>query len=132
MIFTTKAGYGLRAMVRLAKNKSKKPYSLAKIAQKEGVSLAYLERLMACLKKSGLVKSVKGVSGGYCLVKSPAKITVYNVVQAVEGTTAASYCVVQSKRNICPVHCLTKKVWKKLQKQIDQTLRSIKLSDLIR
>ena len=83
MIFTTKAGYGLRAMVQLAKNYSREPYSLNKISRLEGISLAYLERLMAALKKKGLVESVKGAKGGYILAKTPAKVTVFEIVEAL-------------------------------------------------
>ena len=133
MIFTTKAGYGLRAMVQLAKNYSKKPYSLNKISKLEGISLAYLERLMAALKKEGLVESAKGAKGGYILAKNPAKITVLEVVEALEGSTASFYCVDKSKKGLCcPSKCPTKNVWFKLQKAIDGTLKGISLKDLIK
>ncbi len=133
MIFTTKAGYGLRAMVHLAKNYSQKPYSLHKIAKTEGISLAYLERLMAILKKKGLVKSSKGAKGGYILAKNPGKITVFEIVQALEGSTASFYCVDKSKKGICcPNKCPTKNVWFRLQRAIDRTLKEVSLVDLIK
>ena len=133
MIFTTKAGYGLRAMVQLAKNYSKEPYSLSKISKLEGISLAYLERLMAALKKKGLVRSIKGAKGGYILAKSPSKITVLEVVEALEGSTASFYCVGKKNRKACcPSKCATKDVWFRLQGAIDKTLKEVSLRDLIK
>lgn len=133
MIFTTKAGYGLRATVQLAKNYSKKPYSLNKISRTEGISLAYLERLISTLKKKGLVESVKGSRGGYMLARAPGKITVFEIVGALEGSTASFYCVGKKNRqNCCPGKCATKDVWFRLQGEIDKTLKNISLNDLIK
>ena len=132
MIFSTKAGYSLRAMVQLAKNHGKKPMSLHKIAKEERISLGYLERLIKQLKKSGLVESVIGSTGGYKLVKNPKKITVADVVEAAEGGLSKIYCVGNNKRlSKCPSACLTKKVWVRLDEQIRKTLQSISLDSLI-
>lgn len=132
MIFSTRAEYGLRAILRIAKNE-KKPYSLAKIAKIEEISLGYLEKLLAKLKKAGLVKSTKGMKGGYILNYSPAKIKVSQVIQALEGTLAPFYCVDKRHGKIsCPRGCLTQKVWLKLYAQINKTLNKISLADLIK
>ena len=133
MIFSTKAGYSLRAMVCLAKNYAKKPYSLHKIAEEECISLGYLERLVKKLKEAGLVKSEIGSSGGYRLNKNPGKITVADIVEVAEGKLSNSYCVGGDKRLAkCPPSCLSKKVWHKLDFQIKKTLQSITLAELVK
>lgn len=133
MIFSTKSEYGLRALVNLAKNQGHEPYSLAKIAKEEKISLAYLERLFASLKKSGIVASVQGVKGGYKLTKSAAKISVKDIFTALEGSLAPYICAglggLCSKKGC---DCQTKVVWQKLDQGISKTLSSIKLSDLIK
>jgi len=132
MIFSTKAGYSLRAIVRLAQNFNKSALSLHEIAKKERISLGYLEKLVRQLKKAGLVQGIKGSTGGYRLTKSPKKITVADVVEAAEGKLGGFYCVGTKKPAIkCPPTCLTKKVWVKLDQQIRKTLESISLNDLI-
>jgi Rrf2 family transcriptional regulator, cysteine metabolism repressor len=132
MIFSTKSEYGLRALVNLAKNQNKEPYSLAKIAKEEKISLAYLERLFASLKKARIVQSAKGVKGGYKLVKPVAKISVKDIFTALEGSLAPYICA--GLGGLCGKRgcdCQTKVVWQKLDQGISKTLSNIKLSDLI-
>jgi len=133
MIFSTKSEYGLRALVNLAKNQGKGTYSLAKIAKDEKISLAYLERLFANLKKAKIVASVKGVKGGYKLGHTANKISVKDILTALEGSLAPYTCVgLESlcKKKSC--ECQTKVVWQKLNQGINKTLSNIKLSDLIK
>jgi Rrf2 family iron-sulfur cluster assembly transcriptional regulator len=125
MKFSTKAEYGLRAIVELAKSKT--PVSLASIARQEGLSLAYLERLFASLKRAGLVTSFKGLRGGYTLTRSAAKISVAEIITALEGSLYEIKCG-HCKVCGCNVHS----VWDRLYKQIDQTLNSITLKSLIK
>ena len=80
MIFSTRSTYGLRAIINLAKQQKFGNVSLSVIAKQENISLKYLEKLFASLKKAGLVKSVKGATGGYLLAKDSKKITVYVVL----------------------------------------------------
>ena len=125
MKFSTKAEYGLRAIVELAKSKA--PVSLASIARQEGLSLAYLERLFASLKRAGLVNSFKGLRGGYTLTRSASDISVAEIIIALEGSLyeiKCGGCLVCG----CNVHS----VWDKLYKQIYQTLNSITLKSLIK
>lgn len=126
MRFSTKAEYGLRAIVNLDKA-GKKPVSLALIAEKESLSLAYLERLFARLKKANLVRADKGVRGGYYLTRPAAKISVLEIVTALEGSVAPMACVEQEH---CGCVCRIHPVWQKLYAQIKATLKKIKLSDL--
>ena len=125
MKFSTKAEYGLRAILHLAKTTDS--VSLAQIARQERLSLSYLERLFARLKKAELVRSFKGVRGGYCLTRPAGEITVAEVIIALEGN------LYQLKCQGCAVEkCLIHPVWQKLYQQIYQTLNSITLKSLIK
>lgn len=131
MKFSTKAEYGLRAIIRIAKNKGKKPYSLAQIAREEGLSLAYLERLIAKLKRAGLVESTMGIKGGYKLARKPDKIKIGQILIALEGSLAPYKCVGRDGVLCGQKGCATKMVWQKLSEEILKTLNSITLKDLI-
>ncbi|MCX6746122.1 MAG: Rrf2 family transcriptional regulator [Candidatus Parcubacteria bacterium] len=131
MKFSTKSEYGLRALISLAKHQKEQPFSLAKIAKEQKISLAYLERLFAKLKKANLVKSAKGMKGGYSLAKPVSKISVKEILIALEGKLSPYIC--SDLNNICKVSfCSVKVVWQKLENSMNKTLESIKLSDLIK
>lgn len=127
MKFSTKAEYGLRAIVNLDKA-GKKPVSLALVAEKEGLSLAYLERLFARLKKAGLVRADKGVRGGYYLTRPAAKISVLQIIMALEGSVAPMACV---EGKSCGHSCRIHPVWQKLYTQMTKTLSAISLASLM-
>jgi len=131
MKFSTKAEYGLRALVNLAQQKGY--YSLAQIAKEENISLAYLERLFSKLKKAKIIESQKGVNGGYKLAKPLAKISIKEIFEALEGNLSPYNCDCLSNNSLCEMNCSCniKTVWQKLEKEICKTLESIKLKDLI-
>jgi Rrf2 family protein len=128
MKFSTKAEYGLRAIVCLDKT-GEKPVSLALIAKQEGLSLAYLERLFAQLKKAKLVRADIGVKGGYYLNRPTTDITVLAVIEALEGSVAPFDCVGKGKCNHpdCKIH----PVWNQLYTQIKKTLREMNLEQIM-
>ena len=80
MKLSTKGRYGLRAMIDLAKYSEEEPVSITSISDRQGISERYLEQLMGLLKKSGLVKSIRGAGGGYMLAKPLGDISVGDVV----------------------------------------------------
>jgi Rrf2 family cysteine metabolism transcriptional repressor len=128
MKFSTRAGYGLRAMVNLAKNYPQQK-SLQAISKKEGISLKYLEQLFRALKKNKLIVSQKGREGGYILVKNPKAIKVGEIIEILDGPIVPMECASGKCEVKCS--CASSVVWTKLQKQIKKTLYAIKLSDLI-
>src|SRR5438309_8477294 len=93
MMFSTKAEYGVRVMVELAKHAGEEPVPLAEIAATDGLPLAYLEHLVARLRKAGLVSSKRGARGGYLLARPAAEITMAEVVEALEGAIAPIECI---------------------------------------
>jgi len=133
MKFSTRSSYGLRAIIHLARNHAKGPYSLKKIAQAEHISQAYLERLFSRLKKAGLVLSSKGVAGGYQLAHNPSKISVFSVIEALEGDISVFHCLGAQGQISCGIKaCPSAKVYQKVQKALVSSLKSMTLKDLIR
>ena len=103
---------------------------MAQIAESEGLSLAYLERLFARLKKFKLVKADKGVKGGYYLARPADKISVLEIIEALEGSVAPFSCV-GKKQTCCAESCRVHPVWQKLYQQIVRTLKGIKLRGIM-
>lgn len=133
MKLSTKGRYGLRALIDLAKYSEIEPVSISSIASRQGISERYLEQLMALLKKAGLVKSIRGASGGYTLAKSANDISVGDVLRALEGNLEPVDCPAFSSQEGCESAggCVTKYVWKKINESINQTVNEMKISELV-
>ena len=103
MIFSSKAEYGVRLMVELGRQSPEQPTSLKAIADAEGLPLAYLEQVVARLRKAGLVQSARGAHGGYWLSRPAEEIAMVDVVQALEGAIAPMECFVHdhTERVLC-------------------------------
>ena len=116
-------------MVHLAKCKNEH-CSLKVISQKENISFDYLEKILSKLEKSGLVKSKKGVQGGYIIGKNPSKIKIGEIINILEGEIVLVKCM----NSLCPKgkKCLTRSFWRKLQDALDKALNSVTLADLIK
>src|SRR3954451_6888209 len=97
MIFTTKAEYGVRLLVERGRHGEGNPVSLKAIAEGEGLPLAYLERIVALLKKADLVESTRGAHGGYRLARPASEITMDEAVLALEGAVAPMACFVDDR-----------------------------------
>lgn len=130
MKLSTKARYGVRAMVRLVLSQKEGPVQLSTIAEKEGVSEKYLEHLFRQLKASGLVLSQRGVHGGYVLARPAEKITLYDIVKALEGSLAPVDCLNQTSLCNRSPFCAARQVWGGLQERIESYLKSKTLSEL--
>ena len=140
MIFSSKAEYGVRLMVELGRQTPEQPTSLKAIADAEGLPLAYLEQVVARLRKADLVMSARGAHGGYWLARDPAQITMFEVVSALEGTIAPMECFVhdEMERVVCS-HlpkaetgpCATKLLWTRVQGGIMRSLQTTTLAELV-
>ncbi len=139
MMFSTKAEYGVRVMVELARRAGGEPIPLAEIAAHDGLPLAYLEHLVARLRKAGLVDSRRGSRGGYMLARPSSEITMAEVVEALEGSIAPIECISQASdgsivcsREASQDHtCPTKLLWTRVRFSIVNTLRETTLADLL-
>src|SRR5216684_1505225 len=139
MMFSTKAEYGVRVMVELARHADEEPVPLAEIASRGGLPLAYLEHLVARLRKAGLVDSRRGSRGGYLLARSPLEITMAEIVEALEGSIAPIECISEAadgsivcSRETDPGHvCPTKLLWTRVRFAVVRTLQETTLADLV-
>lgn len=132
MFPSTKARYGLRAMIELAKDYGKGALQLKEVARRQGLSEKYLEHLFRFLRMGGLIRSIRGASGGFALSRPPKEISVLEVVQALEGPLDPVECV--SNREICEKvdYCVTREVWMGLKEVVCCYLSSLDLETLAR
>ena len=134
MRLSTRGHYGLKAMFDMAQHYGADPIPLKMVAERQSISEHYLEQLIAALRKSGLVKSVRGAQGGYKLARPPGEIQVGEIIRVLEGTIAPVECVSEFKVAECDQadFCITRTVWKKVRDSIAQVLDSISLADMCR
>lgn len=133
MKLSTRGRYGLRAMHDLALRYGEGPVSLNSIADRQMISLPYLEQLMAKLRKAGLTSSSRGAQGGYELTKPPEDITVGDIVRVMEGSFDPVQCLSSDfDDEDCEQleDCVVRFVWKKLRDCTNRVLDSINLKDL--
>ena len=132
MRITTKGRYAVRAMVDLALRKTQVPVSIKSISVKQNISRHYLEQLFIRLKKAGLVRSVRGPTGGYILNKTPKEITIGNILSAVESSLPLSYCANEDggKDYSSPDKTLVVSFWGKLDDVVTDFLDSNTLDDI--
>jgi len=132
MRISSRCEYGLRAMVYLAGRDDERPVPLPEIAAGEGIPAPFLERILARLRESGLVKATRGVSGGYQLALDPGAIAVGDVVTALEGPLSLVGCVPDDGGCERAESCASRVVWRRLDSAITGALNSITLEDLTR
>ncbi len=132
---TTKGRYGLRAVIDLAMYAKNEPVSLSDVAERQNISISYLEQLVAKLKKAGIVQSTRGAQGGYALAKAPEKISVGEILRALEGSLSPVDCsaVDGEGETECSASnfCVTKYVWKRINDSINDTVNNMFLSELL-
>jgi Rrf2 family iron-sulfur cluster assembly transcriptional regulator len=130
MKLTTKGRYAVTAMLDLALRYDKGAVTLADIAKRQGISLSYLEQLFAKLRRSGLVDSVRGPGGGYTLAMEPAKISIAEIIVAINENIDATRCGGE-KNCHGDETCLTHQLWEDLSTRIYEFLNGITLGDLV-
>ena len=134
MKVSTRGEYGVRAMVALASHYGNGPMSIATMARESAVPYAYLEQLIAPLRKAGLVESKRGAQGGYSLTRPPRDVRVGDVYRVMEGPVAPMDCVSEDEsEQTCPLieGCQTRPVWLKVRDSIIDAIDSMTLADLI-
>ena len=130
MRLTTKGRYAVTAMLDLAIHQDGGPIALADIAERQGISLSYLEQLFARLRRCGLVSSCRGPGGGYRLGRDARDIAVVDVICAVDEPVDATRC---GGLENCQgeERCLTHDLWQDLSQQIHRFLSDIDLARLV-
>src|SRR5512144_762014 len=120
------------AMADLAHHSNGKPIALAEVAERQEISLSYLEQLFGKLRRGGLVASVRGPGGGYLLAREPQAMRIADIILAVDEPIKATRCTPGSPRG-CHSHkgrCLTHDLWEELGNQIYLYLSSVTLADV--
>jgi Rrf2 family transcriptional regulator, iron-sulfur cluster assembly transcription factor len=130
MRLTTKGRFAVTAMIDLALRQHMGPVTLAGIAERQKISLSYLEQLFGKLRRHNLVASVRGPGGGYCLARSMEQMTVADIIRAVDETLDATQC--GGKGNCHDDHpCMTHTLWMSLNQRMFDYLTSVHLSELV-
>lgn len=132
MKLSTKGRYAVMALVDLASQSDGRPVALADIAERQEISLSYLEQLFAKLRRGGLVRSVRGPGGGYLLARSAEETRISDAILAVDEPIRATRCksgsAIGCRSN--KSRCLTHDLWEELGNQIHIFLSSVSLADV--
>ena len=130
-MISTRGRYALRVMVDLAELDEGNYISLKTIAERQDISLKYLERIIPSLKKAGLIEGIQGKNGGYRLCKNPKKYTIGEILRVTENDLAPVACLAKGAEK-CPrkSQCRTIKMWEDYQKLTNDFFGSITLDSL--
>lgn len=131
MRLTTKGRFAVTAMIDLGMRHERGPVTLAGISERQKISLSYLEQLFGRLRRQGLVESVRGPGGGYCMAKPLAEISVADIIRAVDEQIDATQCGGMGNCHD-DKPCMTHELWSSLNAHIYQYLESVNLDQLVR
>ena len=134
MKLTTKSEYALVCLKYLCEHANGHPISVSEVSEAESLPKDYVEQIFVRLRKGGIIKSVKGVYGGFTLAKEPAQITLKEVIEALEGDIFEVFCSPKLRERIVCQHfscCSIRPFWRKLQQLIDDFCSSVTLASLI-
>ena len=132
MKLSTRTRYGMRATIELAQHNAPRPLQLKLIAERQDISVKYLEQLMSMLRSAGFVRSVRGSKGGYVLAKPPEQIKLSDLFHSLEGTVTTAECT--DNQDYCgrSADCAAREVWVKVEAAINEVLGKITLADLVK
>jgi Rrf2 family transcriptional regulator, cysteine metabolism repressor len=130
MKLSTRTRYGLRALVDLAICGTTRPVQLKDIAERQHISLSYLEHLIIPLISAGYIKSTRGAKGGIVLVKPPDQVRLNKVLEVLEGPLAPVDCLRDAKCSRSGL-CATQDLWRELKDAMENVLESTTLQDLV-
>lgn len=133
MMVSTKGRYALRVMIDLAENEAEGYIAMKKVAERQDISLKYLEKILPDLVKSGLVEGISGKGGGYRLSKAPSEITVCEILKVTENGVAPVACL-EEGAPACErcSECRTIPMWTELNRVVDDYLSSVSLESLMK
>jgi Rrf2 family protein len=130
MRVSTRSRYGLRAMIDLSRAYGSGPVTARSISDREGISMSYLEHLLARLREGGLVRSVRGPGGGFELARDPRDISLLSILNALEGPVVLCDCFEKSNLNASCERldsCSARLLWEELSDKIEEALKTTKL-----
>ena len=134
MKLSTKGRYGLRAVLEMALHSETEAVALSSIAERQSISISYLEQLIAKLRKAGIVESTRGARGGYVLARPAEEISIGDILRALEGNLNPVDCSELSGGPSCHASdiCVTKYVWKRISDSINNAVDTLMLSELVK
>lgn len=137
MKLTTKTRYGVRALFDMAYHAGTLPVQVKDISRRQDISPRYLEQIFQVLKKAGILRSKRGPQGGYALVRSPAEITLLDIILATEGRISLLDCTQEGdgKKGECGPcarinHCPTQSIWAEAGQHLEAYFASVTLKDI--
>ena len=131
MKISTRGRYGTRMMLDLAAHHDQGPTPLREIANRQDLSVKYLEQLIIPLKAAGYIRSVRGARGGYTLARKPDKISVGQIIKVLEGGLSLVDCVEDPKVCEREKNCPTRDIWLRMSERLMEELSSLTLSDVL-
>lgn len=131
MRLTTRSRYGTRLMLDLAEHDTDGPVCISDVAKRQNISVKYLEKIIHTLKAHGFITSKRGPKGGHVLAVPPEKISIGEIVRAMEGETALAKCVETGKICDRKIKCKMHGVWNDASQAMMNHLDGVKLSDLM-
>jgi Rrf2 family protein len=131
MKLSTKCRYGLRAMLEIARHYNKGPVNRNIIVEAQHISKAYLENILTSLREKKLIRTERGANGGFILQSDPSKITVLQIVNALEGSIAPVDCLEHPDKCGKSRKCVAQKVWQKMYDAQVEVLSGITLQNML-
>lgn len=129
MIFSRKSDYGLRALMYLADRQTKGPVTLAEVAERLRIPKAFLSKILQQLARKGVVRSLKGPSGGFVLAVEPAELTIYEIISEIDGPMRVFECFASEADCSLFGDCLLSNVFEQVEGEIGRVLSKYTLAD---
>ncbi len=133
MKLSNKGLYGVKALYVLARNYGNAPMTIKEISRRQGLPVPFLEQVLHQLKIEGIVKSRRGVNGGYVLSDDPGNITIGDVIRALEGPIALCDCLLKMDEGAereKESHCVTSGLYRMLGQKVEEAFDSVTLREL--
>ena len=131
MKISTKGRYGLRILIDLATHDPGKPRLIRDIAQSQQISEKYISRLVIDLRRAKLIRSVRGINGGFHLAKAPEQITLLEILETMEGPISVVDCVRSPEKCKRQSLCPARDIWQQLNDGIRELTQKITLDDIL-
>ena len=133
MMISTRGRYCLRVMIDLAEHQEEGYIRMKEVAERQGISLKYLEKILPVLAKNNIVDGIQGKGGGYRLTRKPAKYTLSEILRLTEGSLAPVACL-ECGAAPCDraAECRTLPIWTELDRRIKEYLDSVTVADLLK
>lgn len=130
MIFSRKSDYGLRALIYLAERRTRGPVTLNEVAEKLLIPKAFLSKILQQLARKGVVRSLKGPSGGFVLAVDPSELTLHEVLVEIDGPTRVFECFATESDCTLYADCMMRDVFGEVEDQVGKLLSRYTLADL--